>query len=102
MDVTITEVSPNTLEILRTLAEENGQTLEEYIRSRLESDANRIKFKKGNFKRLFVPPEDKQRKKEWLDEFDDWMEELDPNTPNLTDEQISRESIYEEQIQRQR
>lgn len=33
--------------------------------------------------------------------FDEWMESLDPNTPNLTDEQISRESIYEEQIQRQ-
>jgi predicted DNA-binding antitoxin AbrB/MazE fold protein len=33
--------------------------------------------------------------------FEDWMENLNPNTPNLTDEQISRESIYEEQIQRQ-
>lgn len=33
--------------------------------------------------------------------FEDWMANLDPNTPNLTDEQISRESIYEEQIQRQ-
>lgn len=37
----------------------------------------------------------------WLQEFDEWMESLDPNTPVLTDEQISRESIYEEQIQRQ-
>lgn len=33
--------------------------------------------------------------------FDEWMASLDPNTPNLTDEQISRESIYEEQIRRQ-
>ncbi len=33
--------------------------------------------------------------------FDEWMESLDPNTPVLTDEQISRESIYEEQILRQ-
>lgn len=33
--------------------------------------------------------------------FDEWMANLDPNTPNLTDEQISRESIYEEQILRQ-
>lgn len=33
--------------------------------------------------------------------FEKWMANLDPNTPNLTDEQISRESIYEEQIQRQ-
>ncbi len=41
-------------------------------------------------------------KEKWLKEFDDWMESLDPNTPNLTDEQISRESIYEEQLNRQR
>ena len=33
--------------------------------------------------------------------FEEWMANLDPNTPSLTDEQISRESIYEEQIQRQ-
>lgn len=36
-----------------------------------------------------------------LKAFNEWMENLDPNTPNLTDEQISRESIYEEQILRQ-
>ncbi len=39
---------------------------------------------------------------EWLKDFDEWMNSLDPNTPNLTDEQISRESIYEEQLNRQR
>lgn len=33
--------------------------------------------------------------------FDEWMASLNPNTPNLTDEQISRESIYEKQIERQ-
>ena len=40
-------------------------------------------------------------KEKWLAEFDEWMNNLDPNTPNLNDEQISRESIYEEQIERQ-
>ena len=40
-------------------------------------------------------------KEKWLKDFDEWMNSLDPNTPSLTDEQISRESIYEEQIQRQ-
>jgi len=38
----------------------------------------------------------------WLKDFDEWMNSLDPNTPNLTDVQISRESIYEEQLSRQR
>ncbi|HXG82498.1 MAG TPA: antitoxin family protein [Pyrinomonadaceae bacterium] len=33
--------------------------------------------------------------------FDEWMNSLNPNTPILTDEQISRESIYEEQLLRQ-
>ena len=33
--------------------------------------------------------------------FEEWMASLDPNTPNLTDEQISRESIYKEQMNRQ-
>lgn len=36
-----------------------------------------------------------------IEVFEEWMASLDPNTPNLTDEQISRESIYEKQIQRQ-
>lgn len=36
-----------------------------------------------------------------IEAFEEWMNSLDPNTPTLTDEQISRESIYEEQIQRQ-
>ncbi|HEY0461903.1 MAG TPA: antitoxin family protein [Pyrinomonadaceae bacterium] len=36
-----------------------------------------------------------------IEVFEEWMTSLDPTTPNLTDEQISRESIYEEQIQRQ-
>lgn len=40
-------------------------------------------------------------KEKWLKAFHEWMNSLDPNTPVLTDEQISRESIYEEQIQRQ-
>jgi predicted DNA-binding antitoxin AbrB/MazE fold protein len=36
-----------------------------------------------------------------IEAFNEWMANLNPNTPNLTDEQISRESIYEEQILRQ-
>lgn len=39
--------------------------------------------------------ENDEDKEKWLEEFDEWMNNLDPNTPNLTDEQISRESIYQ-------
>jgi predicted DNA-binding antitoxin AbrB/MazE fold protein len=45
--------------------------------------------------------ENNTNKEKWLKAFEEWMENLDPNTPNLTDEQISRESIYEEQLNRQ-
>ncbi len=38
----------------------------------------------------------------WLVEFDDWMNNLDHNVPVLSEEQISRESIYDEQLDRQR
>ncbi len=37
--------------------------------------------------------ENETDKEKWLKEFDDRMENLDPNTPVLTDEQMSRESI---------
>jgi predicted DNA-binding antitoxin AbrB/MazE fold protein len=47
-----------------------------------------------------VSKEDSDKEK-WLADFRDWMANLNPDTPNLTDEQISRESIYEEQILRQ-
>ena len=40
-------------------------------------------------------------KKFKIEIFEEWMANLDPNTPNLTDEQISRESIYEEQTNTQ-
>ncbi len=45
--------------------------------------------------------ENKLTNVEKIKAFDGWMSSLDPNTPVLTDEQISRESIYEEQILRQ-
>jgi predicted DNA-binding antitoxin AbrB/MazE fold protein len=47
-----------------------------------------------------ISKEDSDKEK-WLADFRDWMANLNPDTPNLTDEQISRESIYEEQILRQ-
>lgn len=88
MDVIIKEISPETFNALRSLARENGKTLEEYARSVLERETQNT-------------PETNKKTEKWLKEFDEWMENLDPNTPSLTDEQISRESIYEEQIQRQ-
>lgn len=46
--------------------------------------------------------EDVSKNAEKIRVFDEWMNNLNPETPNLTDEQISRESIYQEQLDRQR
>lgn len=45
--------------------------------------------------------EDKSTNADKVKAFEQWMANLSPNTPSLTDEQISRESIYQEQINRQ-
>lgn len=33
-----------------------------------------------------------------IEAFEEWMASLDPNTPDLSDEQISRESIYADEL----
>lgn len=45
--------------------------------------------------------EKKMNREKWLRAFEEWTESLRPDVPSLTDKQISRESIYEEQILRQ-
>lgn len=90
MDVTIKEISPETINVLRSLAQKNGKSLEEYARLVLERETEKVSEEK------------ELTNAEKIKAFDEWMNSLDPNTPVLTDEQISRESIYEEQILRQR
>lgn len=89
MNVTITEISPDTLDALTDLAQKNGKTLEQFARSILERETVR-KSKPAELS-----------KGEKIKIFEEWMENLNPNIPILSDEQISRESIYEEQILRQ-
>jgi predicted DNA-binding antitoxin AbrB/MazE fold protein len=47
-------------------------------------------------------PESINNIQQWIAEFNDWTEDLDPDLPDLSDEQISREIIYGEQLDRQR
>ena len=89
MNVTITELSPDTLSSLRSLAQKNGKTLEQYARGVLERESGKIDETKES---------DNEEK---IKIFKEWMDNLDPNIPVLSDEQISRESMYEEQILRQ-
>lgn len=89
MNVTITELSPNTLNALRNLAQKHRKTLEEYARYVLERET------------ASVASSTELTKAEKIKAFEEWMESLDPTIPVLSDEQISRESVYEEQILRQ-
>lgn len=89
MNVTITELSPTTLNALRNLAQKHRKTLEEYARYVLERET------------AIAASSTELTMAEKIRAFEEWMENLDPNIPVLSDEQISRESIYEEQILRQ-
>ena len=40
----------------------------------------------------------KTNPKEWARQFDAWVDSHDPNTPVLSDEAMSRESIYPDRI----
>lgn len=89
MNMTITEMSPDTLNALRSLAQKNGKTLEQYARYVLERETD---------EKIDAEQSDNTEK---IKAFEEWMENLDPNVPVLSDEQISRESMYEEQTLRQ-
>lgn len=89
MNVTVTELSPNTLSALRGLAQKNGKTLEQYARYVLERETFQITNTEA------------EPNAEKIKAFEEWMESLDPDIPVLSDEQISRESMYEEQTLRQ-
>lgn len=90
MTVTITEIAPDTINALETLARQNGQTLEEYARLILERETSAADGVR------------KTADASKIETFENWMNSIaERDTPGLTDEQISRESIYEEQTLRQ-
>ncbi len=89
MNVTITELSPDTVNELRSLARKNGKSLEDYARAVLERETYEV----SNIA--------KSHNADKIKAFEEWMENLNPDIPVLSDEQISRDSIYEEQILRQ-
>lgn len=89
MSVDITEISSDTLNAMRDLARKQGKTLEQFARAVVEREM------------AIEPARTTLSNAEKIVVFEKWMKNLDANTPVLSDEQISRESIYEEQILRQ-
>lgn len=72
----VLEVSPDLAEKIGHEASEKGLTVDEYLRSFIEPSQSKL-----------TPQE---RAKQWME----WVESHDSSIPPLSDEAISRESIY--------
>lgn len=88
MDVTITQISPDTINALRLIAQRNGQSLEDYVRLVIERETKSVSMKE-------------LRIAEKREAFRAWVESHDENTPVLSDEAMSRESVYKEREDKQ-
>lgn len=83
MNVTI-ELSDEKAAVLKAQAQARGLTVERWLEQIAE---------------LYVQPVSiahlqKTNPKEWARQFDAWVDSHDPQTPVLSDEAMSRESIY--------
>jgi hypothetical protein len=81
------QIPPEIEKRLEAEAAERGLTTAEYVRAVLE--------------RMFATPGQAPlwmtaTKEEWLKAFNTWMDSHDPTLPPLSEEAISRESIYGE------
>lgn len=86
MTVTL-KLKPEIEERVTALANRQGVSVAEYIQNFLESLADLNK----------EPSDDSMSTEEWAREFEEWVDSHDYITaPLLTDEAISRESIYRE------
>ena len=85
MTITI-ELSPERETALKAQAQARGLTIEQWLLELAEQQ---------------MPPASiahlqKTNPQEWARHFDAWVDSHDPNTPVLSDEAMSRESIYPE------
>lgn len=84
------QVDPQTAQTLQSLqekAEAQGVSLDYLLRSVFETP-------NGNKEK--PPFYETATTEEWLKAFNDWAKSHRPNTPGLTLEDVSRESIYED------
>jgi hypothetical protein len=81
----IVEIPADLEKKLEAEAAEHGLNAAEYVRTLLE----RTLGAPGQ-----IPLWMTVSKGEWLKAFDEWMDRYDPTLPPLSDEGISRESIY--------
>jgi hypothetical protein len=83
MNVTI-ELSDEKAAALKALAEAQGLTVERWLEQIAEQYLQPVS----------IAHLQKTNPKEWMRQFDAWVDSHDANTPILSDEAMSRESIY--------
>lgn len=87
MTVTL-ELSPESEAALKTQAQARGLTLEEWL----------IELANEHSAPASIAHLQRTDPKEWSRQFDEWVNGHDPNLPVLSDEAMSRESIYTDHI----
>jgi len=87
MNVTI-ELSDEKAAALKAQAEAQGLTVERWLEQIAEQHVQPVS----------IAHQQKTNPKEWARQFDAWVDSHDPNTPVLSDEAMSRESIYPDRI----
>jgi hypothetical protein len=83
MNVTI-ELSEEKAASLKAQADAQGLTIERWLEQIAEQHVQPVS----------IAHLQKTNPKEWARQFDAWVNSHDPNTPVLSDEAMSRESIY--------
>jgi len=79
------EVAPQTAAILQERAAAQGKSLDDFLRTAFEEPEG---TQGGR------PFYETATTEEWLKAFNEWVSSHDKNTPGLTLEDVSRESIY--------
>jgi hypothetical protein len=87
MNVTI-ELSDEKGAALKAQAESQGLTVERWL----------VQIAEQHVQPVSIAHLQKTNPKEWARQFDAWVNSHDPNTPVLSDESMSRESIYPDRI----
>ena len=87
MNVTI-ELSEEKAAALKAQADAQGLTIERWLEQIAEQHVQPVS----------IAHLQKTNPKEWARQFDTWVDSHDPNTPVLSDEAMSRESIYPDRI----
>lgn len=87
MNLTI-ELSDEKAAALKAQAEAEGLTVERWLGQIAEE----------HVQPLSIAHLQKTNPKEWARQFDAWVDSHDPNTPVLSDEAMSRESIYPDRM----